>query len=90
MNNWEPKFPLVRPTTDDTRLWVEWKSTDIRAYLDCDCGERSILDGYTFSFVECWSCNQVWEMDWFVRVAKSTDQFGTLKGESLFAEEESE
>lgn len=63
----------ARPTNN-----LQWKGIDICIDLHCDCGVTSHADGFSFGFIQCPSCLQVYKLDHVVamdKVSQFSDEF---------------
>lgn len=47
---------------------MEWKSTDTKMYLNCECGAHHCYQGYFGQFVQCTDCEQIYFVNQLVEV----------------------
>lgn len=68
------EFPFTTPAESETRMFIQWKGTDVCIDFQCTCGQHSHFDGYFAYALKCPSCGAIWEMGTQV-IAKRNDKF---------------
>lgn len=55
-------FPFTTPQGSDAEMFIQWKGTEVCLDFYCPCGESSHLDSAFAYFVQCPSCDTVFEL----------------------------
>lgn len=67
------------PENDDqTRCFIQWKSTDVCMDFYCECGEWCHIDGFFCYAVRCPNCKTVWELPVYLMPQRNPDYDGTV------------
>lgn len=51
----------------DAEMFIQWKGTDVCMDFECSCGHGNHYDGFFAQFVQCSSCNAVFQLGTQVR-----------------------